>query len=109
MFLQAGVVKKLSGHGHADGEAMVEKSEPPDEEYEDTNPPRLESGLGLAGEHELELSPTFVNNVAPPLEKDFGTLVISEEGSSRYVNHNFWARVTEEVYMPGLIPFRQSC
>jgi hypothetical protein len=44
----------------------------------------------------------------PPMERDFGTLVISDEGRSRYVNHNFWARVTEEVYLRHLVPREET-
>ncbi|KAE9372902.1 hypothetical protein N431DRAFT_505180 [Stipitochalara longipes BDJ] len=92
-------LNKLESNGqvHEKEEAVVKKSEHPDGEHKDTQSPRLEAGLGLAGEHGDGLSPPLANSMVPPLEKDFGTLVISEQGASRYVNHNFWARVTEEV------------
>ena len=91
-------MKQLSGQENEDAEAAKKKSEASDEEDKDTNTPSLEAALDLGREHP-ELSPLSVNNLAPPLEKDFGTLVISEEGTSRYVNHNFWAQVMEEVYI----------
>jgi hypothetical protein len=101
-------VKQLSGQENEDGEAAKKKSGTLDEEHKDTHPLRLEAGLGLAGRNE-EPSPTLVNNMAPPLEKDFGALVISEAGTSRYVSHNFWAQVMEEVYIRVLVPYPEPC
>jgi hypothetical protein len=39
---------------------------------------------------------------AKNIEKDFGTLMISDEGKSRYVSHNFFVRLSEEVSTPHL-------
>jgi hypothetical protein len=58
----------------------------------------MEAGRDGQGEGATSTSRSL-NNVAPPMEKDFGTLVISEEGTRRYIKHNFWARVNEEVYL----------
>lgn len=93
-------MKQLSGQAHEEGEAVVKKSGTPEENHdvEDTSPPKLEA------EERPENATYILNNIAPPMEKDFGTLVISDEGRSRYVNHNFWARVTEEVYLRHLVP-----
>jgi len=74
----------------------VREPEPPNGEHKETTPSKSEAGR--EGQDEGATSTSF-NNVAPPMEKDFGTLVISEEGTRRYVKHNFWARVTEEVYL----------
>lgn len=41
------------------------------------------------------------------LEKDFGILMLSDEGQSRYVSRNFFARLNEEV--SDLIPYAQMC
>lgn len=80
---------------HEEGESVAKESELPRAEHKDTRLLKLEAGSEAQdGE---DTSSKILNNMAPPMEKDFGTLVLSEEGRSRYVNHNFWARVTEEV------------
>lgn len=37
------------------------------------------------------------NHTNGQLEKDFGILMLSDEGQSRYVSRNFFARLNEEV------------
>jgi hypothetical protein len=95
-------VKDLSGQADAEEIQNAKKSESPnnDNKAADTVP-KLEVG-GVGGNQDATSSnfPAPVVNFQGPIEKDFGTLVISEEGRSRYVNHNFWARVTEEVAVP---------
>jgi hypothetical protein len=80
----------------------AKKSESPNnEDKAEDIIPKLEAG-GAGGNGDATSSEFFAPPVSfqGPIEKDFGTLVISEEGRSRYVNHNFWARVTEEVAVP---------
>jgi hypothetical protein len=90
-------VKELSGR--AIGEGVDNTSETAPRTYEnnvqDILPPRLEAEP--VNHHEEATTSTSASESAACLEKDFGTLVIFEQGGSRYVNHNFWARVTEEV------------
>jgi hypothetical protein len=68
-----------------------------DDKVEDIIPPRLEAEKAIRRD-----DTTSSSSATAPIEKDFGTLVICEEGS-RYVNHNFWVRVTEEVNLPSLL------
>lgn len=96
-FSYAGIVKDLSGQADAEDVHNAKKSESPNEDKAADIVPKLE--VGGAGGNDDAISSTFTTpggGFAGPIEKDFGTLVISE-GRSRYVNHNFWARVTEEV------------
>lgn len=76
----------------------MREPEPPNGEHKEKTPPNSEAGREGQDEGATSTLRSF-NNVAPPMEKDFGTLVISEEGTRRYVKHNFWARVTEEVFL----------
>jgi hypothetical protein len=95
--LRPGVVKELSGQAQEEGESVANGLGTPDRYHNavETSPPKLEpeTGDGQAGSK----SSNVFNNMVPPMEKDFGTLVISEKGRSRYVSHDFWTRVTEEV------------
>lgn len=93
-----GIVKELSGQADTEGIHNSNDSVPTstDANVEGITPPQSEAGK--VDKHKDESSKSSLDSTAP-LEKDKGTLVISEGGTSRYVSHNFWSRLSEQVYL----------
>jgi hypothetical protein len=57
----------------------------------------LQFEVGKGGGHEDGPSKSSPDSTAP-LEKDIGTLVISESGPSHYMSNSSFARLSEQVY-----------
>ncbi|PBP15615.1 hypothetical protein BUE80_DR013645 [Diplocarpon rosae] len=86
-----GIVRELGGHVEADGN--VNTSGSPDSvqnggSYHESSAKTNSSPSGL--------DTTELDGEAL-LEKEMGTLMLSDEGRSRYVRHTFFSRLTEEV------------
>lgn len=90
---RTGIVKELSGHVETDVNGSPLRS--PDS-VRSGGTQNNDSGHKHSG---LDI-PELDGEV--PIEKDLGTLMLSDEGRSRYVHHNFFSRLTEEVCAPGL-------
>ncbi|KAE8443684.1 hypothetical protein EG329_001456 [Mollisiaceae sp. DMI_Dod_QoI] len=59
---------------------------------------RADAGISdIADSARLKYGADIVTNTEDKLEKDFGILMLSEEGQSRYISRNFFARLNEEV------------
>ena len=93
-----GIVKGLSGQADTEETHNLNNSmsTSSDANVEGITPPQLRAGE--IGEHKDGSSKSSPNSTAP-LEKDVGRLVVSEGGTSRYVSQNFWARLSEQVYL----------
>jgi hypothetical protein len=93
-----GIVKDLSGQADTEETHNLNNSmsTSSDANVEGITPPQL--GAGEIGGHKDGSSKSSSNSTAP-LEKDVGRLVVSEGGTSRYVSQNFWARLSEQVYL----------
>jgi len=104
LFSYPGIVKDLSGQADAEDVHNAKNSKSPNKGQAADILPKLEAGE--AGGNDDAISSTFPTpggGFVGPIEKDFGTLITPEEGRSHYVNHNFWARVTEEVWVSPLV------
>jgi len=87
-----GIAKELSGLADTEG---IYNSNNPVPTSNDANVKGITSPqpeAGMADKHNDESAKSSTESTAPR-EKDKGTLVILEGGTSRYVSYYFWARV----------------
>jgi hypothetical protein len=92
------VVEDLGGQADTDGRHNLKDFVPTssDTNVEGITPPQFEARKG--GGYEEGPSKSSPDSTAP-LEKDIGTLVISEGGPSRYMSNSSFARLSEQVYL----------